>query len=422
MFSACSDLGQCPEEESNSLAAFEALRGCGLYQEEEAKVAPFDMSLVSLPEAGNEPVPLEELWGPGGHEQVSEFIFSKLLPRGDADAKLLSAPRVPYHDPVLRRGSKQYLRLIRRLHAAGMIEFSRSCAEKVGLFFVRKKSGKLRLVIDARRSNCWFRESDSVDLATGTSLGEIHVEPGDTMYIGHVDICDAFYHFGLPVELRQYFGLDEVRAADVGITQIDGIAVRPDELVFPLLTVLPMGWTHALKWCQSLHERIMDGVGGLGAEQYLHDRSDVHSVKNTMYTIYVDNFLVFGTDPAIVKRVVIEADARLRAARLPTHEVEHCATDALVLGWEFDGVQGILRPSPRRAWRIIRAIDLLAARRFVRVRDLQRVLGHCTFVGMLRRECLAIFGKCTTWYRARGLPIRFVSTMLPKKSYIISAT
>ena len=299
IFTACSDLGHCPEEEENSLAAFEALRGSGLYQEEEAKVAPFDMTLVSSPDPGNRPLPLEQLWGDGGAEQVSEFIHEKLLSGGESRARLDGAPRRPYNDPALRRGSRSYVRLLRRLASAGMIEYAFSSAEVVGLFFTRKKSGRLRLVIDARRSNCWLKESNSVTLATGAALGEIQLEPGETLYVGHVDIKDAFYHFGLPQELRKYFGLQSIRASDAGVTSIDGVPVSPSALVVPVLTGLPMDWLHALFWCQSIHERLMRGVGGMSANQLLHDKSHDRAAKDGLYSIYVDNFLVFPPMPPV---------------------------------------------------------------------------------------------------------------------------
>ena len=134
----------------------------------------------------------------------------------------------------------------------------------------------------------------------------------------------------------------------------------------------------------------MSGVGGMSTSHLLLDKSHNRVARHGPYSIYVDNFLVFSTDASLVRATVADADQRLQGAGLPTHEVESCATSAEVLGWFFDGVQGILRPTRRRAWRVMRALDFLAARRYVQVRDLQKVLGHCTFLGMLRRESLAI--------------------------------
>ena len=93
-----------------------------------------------------------------------------------------------------------------------MLDFALSVDEDSGVFFVKKKDGKrLRLIIDARRANC---------LASGSSLGEIEVEPGQDLYIGDGDLCDAFYNFALPPRLRRFFGLPRVRAGTVGITEV----------------------------------------------------------------------------------------------------------------------------------------------------------------------------------------------------------
>ncbi|CAK0871026.1 unnamed protein product [Prorocentrum cordatum] len=58
-----------------------------------------------------------------------------------------------------------------------------------------KKQGTQRLVIDCRPSNCWFSPSDPVELSAGAALGNIEKPAGATLYVGHVDIKDAFYHF-----------------------------------------------------------------------------------------------------------------------------------------------------------------------------------------------------------------------------------
>ena len=179
---ACAALGPCPEEETNARAAFEALRGSGLHSVEDSHVAPYDASKVSLPDSASHAVPLAQLWGAGGSKLVEDFCAENVLLPEAASERLEQAPHSPYVDSQLRHNRKSYSAFVRRLAAAGMIEFRRSCVETVGLFFVRKKSGKLRLVFDARRSNCWFTDAKSVNLATGSCLGEIQIGEGETLF------------------------------------------------------------------------------------------------------------------------------------------------------------------------------------------------------------------------------------------------
>eukprot|EP00973_Karenia_brevis_P019821 2717381-Karenia_brevis.AAC.1 len=110
------------------------------------------------------------------------------------------------------------------------------------------------MVIDARRSNCHFRDPEHVELATGAALSQLVVAEDKDLFVGHVDIVDAFYQFELPAELRPFFGLPAVLSADVFLGK-DG---PRSQKVFPCLKVLPMGWSHAMWWCQLLHRRIIE--------------------------------------------------------------------------------------------------------------------------------------------------------------------
>eukprot|EP00959_Pyramimonas_sp_CCMP1952_P464286 9486324-Pyramimonas_sp.AAC.1 len=66
-----------------------------------------------------------------------------------------------------------------------MVTYTDTPRERCGLFFVRKKSGKQRMVVDCRRANCLFRRPASVALAAGSSLGELAVPEGKGLYVGH---------------------------------------------------------------------------------------------------------------------------------------------------------------------------------------------------------------------------------------------
>ena len=62
-----------------------------------------------------------------------------------------------------------------------MVTDSRSIRQKVGLFTVHKKGKAQRLVIDARGSNFWFVEPDSVSLASGSSLSSVELQPHEDL-------------------------------------------------------------------------------------------------------------------------------------------------------------------------------------------------------------------------------------------------
>ena len=71
--------------------------------------------------------------------------------------KLLEGPPKPYMDEHFRECRGAYLAFLTRLHNSSMLEFVELPAiETVGFFGVAKNNGKVRLVVDARRANCWF--------------------------------------------------------------------------------------------------------------------------------------------------------------------------------------------------------------------------------------------------------------------------
>ena len=102
--------------------------------------------------------------------------------------------------------------------------FAAGCRCRVGMFAVKKKNGEQRLVL-ARSSPCYFDDPPKAHLASGQAFASIEVEPGQQAWLGIVDVQVAFYAMQLPAALMTYFGLPyHVRAGDVGIKSLDGVA------------------------------------------------------------------------------------------------------------------------------------------------------------------------------------------------------
>ena len=112
--------------------------------------------------------------------------------------------------------------------------------------------------------------------------------------MGHADVQDAFYNFALPEPLRPLFSLRQVRAGAIGFTEVDGCAVRPNAMVTLVMAVIPMGWNWALWWVQTLHEKLVIRAGCCPSEQ-LSDRCILPDIKTPAHTVYVDNFIAFGS-------------------------------------------------------------------------------------------------------------------------------
>ena len=187
-------------------------------------------------------MPLDELLGGNGGAVVGEFIHSRLLVEDVARRKLReSGLRQVYSDPVLRE-PRAYRGFVKRLIEADIVELSEEVpVERVEMFFVGKKDGRLQMVVDCRRANCWFQEPDKVRLCTPEALARIELEPGSQLHVSTADLKDAFYHFELPLGLRKYFGMRCVTAGDMDIDELGGMPVCAGKRLYPRLKVLPMG-------------------------------------------------------------------------------------------------------------------------------------------------------------------------------------
>lgn len=245
------------------------------------------------------------------------------------------------------------------------------------------------MVVDCRHSNQWFREPIGVSLATGDALSRIEVQPHERLHFASADLKDAFYHLGLPEPLRPLFGLRAVKACDFGVTEVGGKGVQWHETLYPQLCVVPMGFSWALYLCQTMHERI---VGQVGAEDTsrLSDKKPAPS-SQCMHTEYVDNFHVIGTGPEQVSQLSLKGIQALRSSGLVVHEEEQSTDSAQILGWEF-GCNGSLRPTKRRLWKVRLGILQVLKTGHISGQQLERVVGHMSFISMVRREGLSILG------------------------------
>eukprot|EP00438_Fugacium_kawagutii_P030549 Skav235998 [mRNA] locus=scaffold348:388416:392834:+ [translate_table: standard] len=249
-----------PPEDLSRQGAHDMLRATGVYGGDQAPSAlgSYNPALLSLPNEGNVPVPLEDLWGEGGHEFVGTFIRNVILPESVAKSKIqASGLRHCYSDPLLRH-PRTFSQLVKRLHDCGLVTYSLEPSKSyVELFFVKKKNGMLRMVVDCRHSNEWFAAPIGVALSTGDALSRIELEPNQKLYFASADLKDAFYHLELPHGIRHLFGLRGVRAGDIGLESVNGVPVPWHQTIYPQLSAVPMGWTWALYLCQTLHERIV---------------------------------------------------------------------------------------------------------------------------------------------------------------------
>ena len=162
-------------------------------------LAPYDQSRLSVSGGGHSAVPLSTLLSPedanliGGERHGLLLSQSELMSLGGS-----SSSRVrPYMCPVLQQ-REQYINFIRTLVLAGMLRAGGSKKALVTPFFVWKKNGSIRLVLDARQANQFFCRPSKVELGSGASLGQIEAPAGGLLYFASSDLTDTFYGMGIP--------------------------------------------------------------------------------------------------------------------------------------------------------------------------------------------------------------------------------
>lgn len=388
-------LGPCPQGLTGAEAVSQ-LRAFDGYGEDQcpASIAAYSPELLSLPSKGNCAVALDRLLGDDGQTIVSEFTRSRLLDKNEARSRLAECGlRQCYTDPALR-DPRTFGTFVKRLRDADLVEFTlEPGVERIECFFVGKKDGRIRMVIDCRRANCWFHHPDKVHLCTAEALSRIQLDEGQSLYVSTADLKDAFYHFELPTELRPFFTMRGVAAGEVGVSESGKIAVTPGQKIYPRLKVLPMGWSHALWWCQVIHQRIVSTIGATSLN-CLEDKAAAPSSR-CCHLEYVDNFVVIGTSEDEVGRMADSGVNALRSKGLVVHEEEKSSQQIAVLGWEFD--YSIFKPKSKRVWRVRRAFEYFLNKGMISGRQLEKVVGHATFLCLGRRESLAVFGETYTF-------------------------
>ncbi|CAK0905964.1 unnamed protein product, partial [Prorocentrum cordatum] len=382
--------------------ALAELRVSQAHHGEAVAIAPvgFDnVDRISLPAATTSPQTLEHLAGDVGRT-IADRLQDLLLPREQGlDRIHTEGPRRLYVDPNLRN-PKLYQRVLQRLVDSNLVSCQLDCECSVGLFFVHKKNGDLRMILDGRYSSLRFAEADKVELASGGAFSQIAVDGDDPIAVAGVDIADAFYNIMLPPWLQKYFGLPPVRAGDFSLSHVgEGIPVLPSQKVVPCFRCPPMGWSVSLWICQTLNEHISSLVPDIGTHNLLVDRRPAPSLSNDfIHTEHVDNFVSLSRSVERAGDIARAVGRELNRVGLPTHEVEE-GVGGQTLGWEFGSNDAVIGLNRRLRWRLRIGIQEILRQDRCAGDTLRRVISHYTSRGLIRRELLSALSAVYSFIR-----------------------
>ena len=199
-----------PDSAGGEEAALAALLRSGSRYDagpETGGLAQYGQGEVSLLARQGTPIDIRDMIDGEAYQDVCDVAGRMLLSLEELEAEFeKGVPRV-YHDPVLKNNRSHYLSFLKSLWDCGVVSFASQVKVQLGCFFVFEKNRKLRLIIDARLSNTFFRRPPSGNNSSASALAALRVPTGSVLYGSQYDGKDFFYRIGIPWEISQHFGL-----------------------------------------------------------------------------------------------------------------------------------------------------------------------------------------------------------------------
>ncbi|CAE7559605.1 ppt1 [Symbiodinium natans] len=321
------------------------------YGDSPGALASLVLERLSLPRGQSEPVSLLDVLPEDEVRRVQNFEDDMMLSPEERAAVLEQGLEGECHiDPVLLHDTWLYHRFIAELYSCNLIHFTVKPRVQIGAFVVTKKNNKQRLIIDARRTNRLFRTPPCTLLGSAETWSRLE-------------------------ELAE---LIDLSAAPI----------------YPCMAVLPMGFSWAFHLAHKAHVHIASSA--LPHVNLMQDRTPIPKLgakgesNTTAMLIYADNNNHVGTD---LDKVAADQDAVMGALHqrgLDTHDVTEAASLAESLGVRIDGMAGHVLPTPKRDWRLDRALSAICRGVKLSGQELQVVIGHVTVRSLLHRGLMGI--------------------------------
>ena len=145
-----------PVPRSDKEALFELLKTSDFYADDVALRESLDEARLKVLAGNFTPRPLEQRLS--GESLRLRQHFEQEIERSEEEVQFLSEAGVlptvqPYWDPRLEKERSTRISFFKRLCDVGLGSFRRHIRGKIGLFFLGKKDGSQRMVVDARMPN-----------------------------------------------------------------------------------------------------------------------------------------------------------------------------------------------------------------------------------------------------------------------------
>jgi len=295
------------------------------------------------------------------------------------------------------------LDLLRRLQATGRVQWTQQPKAVNGVFGIQKPDGSVRLITDCRAANAHFIDSPPVQLPTPDVIASLEVPEGTTLYTAKADLSDFFHQFLLPDHLRPYFCLPSIRAGELGIP-----GYGPHEVVWPMLTTVPMGWSHAVYVTQRAHEEIVLREGLFARDDFISNAADARVSRPRIF-IYIDDSGICGTsreEVAGLQQRYLAVMARYGLPAKPSKVVPATSTGVDVLGVRVDAARFGLGVD--KLVTLAALTEAMLARGYATGRQFSRLIGSWVWCLLPCRPFLSVLRACyrfvaAAWQEPRPL-------------------
>ena len=400
------EAGNQPDDMSGA----DILRDMGLsndlYNEEPANLASYSYERVKVLQTDLNPRPLTSVLPE--HTKALLKRSESFIERETSDISKDEPCGVqPYWDPRLRRSTGELRRLLVRLANQGLVSFRSRIRERVGIFFVKKKSPEwIRMIVDARRVNHLHRDPPVARLATPRSYLDLQVPRSENHHLGfgiEADVNDCFYNFTND-QTASFFGIDYPMTvaewAEAGWVKTSlysddiGDFFMPDDslVVYPVFRGLCMGWSWALFLAQQAVSHIAAGQIQRPLRE-IRDKQPLPSLTDgPLVGVYVDNISIIGLEKAEVIEAANRVEKYFKDTHIPlTWSSSEPQEVFSTVGIIIDFKNRSIRNKPSRLWRAFLAGREILRRGRISVKLLEKWLGYMTSIFMLSPSGLSCF-------------------------------
>ncbi|CAK0832385.1 unnamed protein product, partial [Prorocentrum cordatum] len=362
---------------------------------------PFDGDRVSLPPLGKGAACLSGALDPEAAAVLQNFETDLLASPDVVEQRRMSAPAQPYLDLEFRASRPKYIQFLSMLKSRGIISLVGRRRGSVTPFFVSKKNGKQRLVLDCRLINVLFHHAPVMEIGALDCLSGLEVPRGRQVFTASADIEACFYQCGGLGSLIEFFclpGISVAEATHLGF-DVTGLFHDAKMKLHVALNVLPMGWSWAFWFVQRVHLEMLRRAGIDSSRLALGGWPLPLLEGGPVELPYSDNVNVIGLDPVAVGELRDKIVSTFKRHGFAMHEISPVSDAAVILGASVGGSPPSTRRVLNKLLLVRGALQWLASGPTVTGRQVEVIVGHYVALTSFNRLGLSVMRSLCDFIR-----------------------